>query len=178
MNLNKPKYKVGDYLAGEGRVFARIRAYIEGEEHIYAIELPDQRETGTKMHWYSEFELDDRFGATAVQAPDFKRYARLEAGDILHVDKDIYTTVLAKIGDLVLLSDIPHKAGAEHTIHKLAEQIKELTEGQIDMEDLVFDEEDKQSMKNHASSRYVKRVASMWKPTDWVALMNWKIVEE
>lgn len=177
----KAKYNVGDYLAGKDKVYAKIKAYLEGEEHIYAIELPNNKGTSTTIHWYSEFEIDDRFGDIEVRTPDFKRYAQLKAGDILHVGDtgDIYTTVLAKVGDLVLLSDIPHKHDAElKTIHKLADQLKELTEGQIDIEDVMFNEEQRKDIKNQGSSRYSKRVASMWKPTDWVALMNWPIVEE
>lgn len=181
----KPKYKVGQYIAGEDRVYARITAYLSGEEHIYALELPRMQtrdDSGTHVQWFTEFEIDEKFGDVAVvPAPDFKRYANLEAGDVLHLGHttDLYTTVLVRVGDMVLLSDIPHDHKKEMAqVHKLSEQLRELTDGKIDVEDTLFDPETRKVLSNHGSSRYSKRIASMWKPVQWVALMNWPIVEE
>lgn len=182
----EPKFKVGDWLTAEGKIHNHIVGYIQGEEHIYAVEVPNKDRNlpySTFMTWMTEFELLDRDkDMVKVPAPDFARFAKLEAGDSLRVggstgDEPEYVYILARAGDVVLLSSMPHKHELEK-VSKVSEQIKELTDGDIDPMKDFLEEGEEEMMRKHSSSRYAKRVATVWKTTDWLAWMNWKIVEE
>lgn len=183
------KYKVGDYIVAPGCIFKRIVGVItdDSSNPIYANCVPYNRAKdddraggysaiGTRMVWDTEFELDDDGYAPAT--PDFKRYSKLEAGDMLLVgDKQDYIKVLARVGEAILLSDIPNTQEAE-MVNKLSEQIKELSDGKVDpMQDLMSEDERKK-LKQRGTMTYAHKVANIWKTTEWLCLMNWTIVGE
>lgn len=179
------KFKVGDWILADNRVYQKIEAVIEGDEIVYGLTLPKHDKSddeGMYLAWVTEFELLDRDPLMKkVPAPDFKKYAKLKAGDVVHMGNSSdrpYITILAKVGTTVLMSGVPHGHKEHEVMEKVSEQVKELTGGEVDPMEDFFDDEDKAQMKKHSNSRYVKRIATVWKTTDWICLMNWPIVEE
>lgn len=172
---SKPKYKVGDYIGGDNYVLLRIMAVLtEGPEIVYGLSTPKDSD----LKWSTEFELLDR-NNNDVLVPDFEAYHNLKAGDILHCGQTMdreYITILARAGDLALVSMAPLRKEMGK-INKLAEQIKELSDGELDMMDNLSDDA-KDNMKKYSSSKYTSRVASDWHPVEWLCLMNWPIVKE
>lgn len=171
----KSKFKVGDYIVGEGRVFSRVMAVInDGVQPVYATMGPKDK----KPTWETEFELVDEL-KLVKQTPDFAKYKKLKPGDVLLTGKStegIYTTVLARVGDLCLISLAPQKKAIEQ-VEKLADQIKELTEGEVDVLESLGDDS-KSKMRKYSSTTWANKVAGGWETTDWLCLMNWPIVSE
>lgn len=178
----KPKYKRGQYLAKEGLKVVKILAVItNSSQPVYATEMPrdrDKSEQGTHTDWRTEFELDeDKY---EVVKPDFKRYATLEPNDILRIgsgDEVKYVKILARAGDMALLSQIPQKEAVKAMVG-ISEQLKELTEGRVDLIKATFSDEELTDMEKHGTTKWAHNVASFWKTTEWLCLMNWPIVEE
>lgn len=176
MITTKSKYKVGDYITADDYVIRKVLAVVEdGLQPVYAVDNPKGDKDDIK--WVTEFELDE--DSMSQITPDFASYHALEAGDILHMgqasDRE-YTTVIARVGDLVLLSMAPHSHELKQAT-QLSDQLKELTDGEVDLIGSL-DEDTKKALKKHSSSRWTKNVASMWRSVEWICLMNWPIVKE
>lgn len=176
----KPKYKVGDYLVAEKIKFLEVVSVIaDGPMPIYAIRLVRAaNKGGTSVKWNTEYELDE--DNVSVVVPDFSAYHKLQAGDVLRIgwdehDSDLYSTILARVGNMALLSDIPQNKLKE--VAKIAAQLKELTEGQLDLMESL-DDSTRSDMKKRMSLSHTSRVAAYWMHVDDICLFNWPIVRE
>lgn len=178
--MTKAKYKLGDYLSAPGKVYMQVRAVIENDNAlpVYALQsfhIKNKHE----IEWVTEFELSNDYHVSKTTEPDFKRYDTLAVGDTLKIGDEEsqrgsnYATILARVGNMVLLSQIPHSHEVKQ-IHALADQIKELTDGQVE----IMDEDTSQQLKKHGTLNWARQAAADWLTTEQICLMNWPIVRE
>lgn len=181
LTKTQPKFKVGDYIAAPHYVFLQVMAVItDGMQPVYCLFGPpnpsSKKGDRVSYMWSTEFELLEK--EMKVGKPDFEGCRKLQPGDVLRVlsqdNEEQYTHVLARVDQMVLLSDVPHSHDVK-TVSKLAEQIKELTDDKIDLMD---NKELKDELRKHGSSTWAKNIATEWYSVENVALMNWKVVGE
>lgn len=176
IKTKQPKYKKGDYIAGEKTVFLKIACVLTDDENlpIYGVTGPKSRNI---VHWESQFELDEQdFGK---RTPDFKSYQNLKTGDFLVIQSGKkYVKVLARVGDAVLLSGAPNDMPASTS--KMATEIL----GQLEevMEDIKTMEGESSSAKkyiqNMGSQNYQNKKTTSWMHVDQICLMNWPIAKD
>lgn len=175
----EPKYKVGDYLVADKIKFLEVVAVIDGYMPVYAIRIVrDPAKGGLAVKWNTEYELEE--DEVKIAKPDFAAYRKLIAGDVLRVGWDdhgpnIYSTILSRVGNLVLISQIPKNELKE--LDKIARQVKELTDGGLDLME-TLDTDTRANMKKRMSMSHTSKVAAAWMHVDDVCLFNWPIVRE
>lgn len=162
------KYKTGDYIVSSGFTYSRILGVIEQPEAtVYATIGPKKPE---HINWFTQYELDQR--GYSKKTPPIDDFRKLQPGDIISVDleanKKAYVTILARIGDVVLLSSVPNdKEKFLLDIDKFFE--KELGRG-------LLDEEERRDMRRERSPHTLLQTADTWWHIDRLALMNWDII--
>lgn len=174
----KAKYKVGDYLVAPQIKFLEIVAVIEGRMPIYAVRMPhNPPKHGMQVNWQTEYQVEEH--DAKLGKPDFAPYRKLAADDVLKVsgdeNDDAYSRILARVGDMVLLSQVPHKHIEGLT--DLAEQLRELTDGELDLMGSLS-KDTKTKVRQHTSLTHQNKLAATWMHIDEVCLFNWPIVGE
>lgn len=171
------KHKVGDYVCAPDRVFIRIVAVIDsGLGPMYGCVTPTHSD---HIHWKSQYELDSE--SLVRGTPNFEGCNQLVAGDILRVGQNekssVYVTILARVGEAILLSSAPDKRLAERLL-QLDKVMKDVTEDTgLDITDF-FDDEDMRNFKRIGSQLHASKIAGNWMPIETLALMNWDIIKE
>ena len=175
--MGKPKYEAGKFYRYGQSVLIEILGVIPEEQPVYALTTVN---CPGEVKWFTEFELEDDLGGVLKEAdPDYEAWSKLKVGDmILGYDMDDknkseghYFTVLARVGDVVLLSSSPHDHS--HPLEKviervgshIAEQLEELTDGEVKMDV----ENAKERKAKHMSLRYTQKIAGAWKPLEELA---------
>ncbi len=168
-------FKVGDWITTKNTVFMRIEAVIDsGLGPMYCCTSPRSE----SVKWYSAYELeDDRF---EKREPDFKRFNKIRAGDILkvgHDDNAPYLTILARQGNAVLLSTTPDKQKYQMIKH-VEKMMREVSRDEGLDFDEILGEEEKRHLKRMGSQLHASKVAGEWKSIEWITLMNWQLISE
>lgn len=168
------KYSVGDYLAGQQTVFAKVVAAFEGSQPIYGILY---RKIGEKprVSWDTEYELDKQ--GYKLKNPDFELWSTIAQGDTIRIGElnDSHmcvVMVLARLGDLVMISEPPTTTEVRDTIEDLSEQIERLTEGAVTKETIT------EAVKPKTRAEAFKTAHGSWLTIEDLALMNWELLRE
>lgn len=169
------KFKAGQWLVAEGKVFVRIVAVIDsgvGAMYFMYSSKPDLK---NPYQWESQYQLDeDKF---EVGTPDYAAAQKLKAGDILNLgspEESNYATVLARVDDAVLLSQTPDKQKADMLLklddmmQKMGEEFGETYGG--------MDDDDRRKIKKMGSQLHASKAAGRWYDVNVIALMNWQIL--
>lgn len=164
----------GDWITAPGHVYLKVLAVIDsGVGPMYCIFSP---KTPNGVGWQSQYQLDE--DGMALAEPDFSRFAKLKAGDILRVgtdDEDPYVVVLARAGQAVLLSHVPDKKLASKLMEldKHLKQLADLSDGES-----IFEGDDLARIKKMGSQLHSSKIAGDWMDIRQIALMHWEIIEE
>lgn len=164
------KYAQGDYLTARNLTFQQVLAAMEqAAGPIYALgELPKKPR---EIIWMTEAELDNL--GLSKQEPDFDSFSKLKADDILKMgDREQWCKVLARVGDVVLLSNNPDK-DAHNDLLAMDKAMRELTGGPGPL-----DEAAREHIKSHGSITKMHQEATDWWTIRQLALMNWTVVRE
>lgn len=172
-DLKSTKFKVGDYITAPDKVFLRVIAVIDSG--LGAVYLLNNHKSNNNQ-WESQYELDQ--DKIAVGQPDFEGASKLKAGDILNLgspEQTNYATVLARVGDAVLLSQTADKQKANMLL-KMDEQIQRMGEEFGKMMGAVLDDDERARIKKMGSSIHASKLAGEWFDVRNIALMNWQIL--
>lgn len=168
-------FKVGDYIVAPDCVYLRIMAVVDsGMGPMYGVLGPKD----AVLHWQSQYQLDS--DKMVVGQPPLEQLKSLKAGDIIRAgqrDEANYVTVLARVGDAVLLSSRPNKRLAQKLI-QLDKMFSEVSEDTgMNLTDLI-DEREMTALKKLGSSLHAAKIADEWLAIETIALMNWELVSE
>ena len=170
-----PLYKQGDFVTAPNKVFLEIMAVIDdGVLPIYGTISP---KAWDKVIWRTEFELTDE--AYVKGTPDFEQFASIRAGDIMKMgwtDDAEYIRVLARVGDVVLLSAAPQSKKVKE-VTELSKQLEDLTDGMVKPLEMM-PAEDREMLKKMASTTHASKIATEWETVTKLALMNWQLLSE
>lgn len=168
--------EVGDYIVNNDSVFLLIQSVInDGLGNMYGY----LNCKTNKMNWMSQYELDD--DDFRKEKPDFERYQKLKAGDILQVGdskNNAYVTVLSRVGNAVLLSAVPDKEllgqmkMMQHVVKRVSEQLGE------DAPEFGLDTATEKRLKKRASQLHSSKIAGDWMSIEKLCLMNWPWISE
>lgn len=171
------KYKVGDYVTRPtNTVHLRVCAAYEGEVPLYAVLSPKD----PKPNWLSELELDLlEFGPSQ---PKFKEWENCKAGDIVN-DGLGFCKILARIGNVIMLSRSPVPKDQQPKLEALADQLSSLEENDSDKERGEDKTVSKLAMKIQPKTlqdahRMVGPGSCEWHTVEYYALMNWELLRE
>lgn len=164
------KYAQGDYLTARNLTFQRVLAAIEqAAGPIYA--MGDMPKDPKKIVWVTEVELDNM--GLSKQEPDFDGFSKIQSEDIVKMgDRDQWCKVLARVGDVVLLSNTPNKE-AHADLIELDKAIRGVTGDQGPLDEVA-----REHIKAHGSITKMHQEAADWWTVRQLALMNWTVVQE
>lgn len=173
------KFKVGDYITASDKVFLKIIAVVDsGMGAMYYLYNPRPDLKGDNYRWESQYELDEQ--KLVVGVPDYEGANKLQAGDILNLGSPEavnYSTVLARVGNAVLISQTPDKKKADMLL-KLDDAMKEMSSEFGEMASSLLDDEQRAQVKKMKSSIHASKTAGEWWDVERIALMNWQILGE
>lgn len=180
----KARFKSGDYLTidnGQRNAFVKVIAVIEGPvQHLYALQR-----WGHKFKWFTEYEMfaEADFTTCLGKGPDLKLWDTIAVGDMLECNgcnNPYYERhthmVIARVGQLVMLSNAPVKLDADKT-RAVAEQLDSLTNDAFGLSELA--ENAIKSSKPYSSSRNAQKISQKdWSDIEHLAWLNWRIIRE
>lgn len=164
------KYKVGDYLAGHDTVFYKIVGAIDGPVPVYA--ATSIKEQGAM--WFTENEFTDR--KIVPTTPDWRGAESLQVGDVVNAGcghanhPAAYITVLARVGDAMLFSQMPDPGA--HDMLRYVEHMEKQHNAKVADDDQI------RAARDATNTRKLSLQAGDWVSTTEVALMNWVIVKD
>jgi hypothetical protein len=175
----KPKYKVGDYLTADDSVIMRVDAVIADDPYnpLYGVshEKRPDREKDTLLQWATEYELDHNPPVYHI-TPEWDKWAKVKAGDLIHVGTSIdkgYVKVLARVGNLVMLSSKPTTRKEKESLNRIAGQIEDLTDGKVTKIEIT--KTIGKDMELTTSEAH-KTANSYWWTTEQLARMHWELL--
>lgn len=169
------KYKVGQWVSSPDSVWLLIVGMIDsGMGPMYALMSPKQPDS-RGLRWQSEYEMLEE--EMTPGEPNYKGCRALKIGDILTIgssDGDqVYATILARVGDAVLLSQTPDKSKVKMMEH-MDRVMSEMGE-EMGFSGGLLDEKDRKRLKRQASTLSTAKMAGRWMSVDQIALMNWEL---
>ena len=169
------KFEVGDWLTAPNVIFLRVCVVVDsGLGPMYGLTSAKHRDS---IHWESQYEVDDQ--KLVKSEPEWEKFNKLKAGDILrqgHAEDRPYLTVLARVGDAVLLSEVPDKAKSDMLL-KLDEYIKTVG-GEFGVGHKGLGDQEISTIKKMGSQLHASKRAGDWLDIEFITLMNWELVEE
>lgn len=165
--MTKP-YKVGDYLTAKELIFFRVAAVVENEfkNPIYGLWTIK----GPALQWMTQFELDRK--GIAKDAPKFEKFKNIKAGDVVFIgktdDPKEYRSVLAKVGDIALLS------GEGRDQAKMILDIDKFFSEEAGQE--LLSDKARDEVTFYSSSHNMSKSAGEWYTPETMALMNWDVI--
>lgn len=171
-------YKTGQYIARKDTISLLVVAALGKVDPPLADPLYALRCTvagkDNRIIWFTQYELDNH-GFYEIK-PVFDKWANIKTGDMVETG-GAYKKVLARFGDIVLLSTQPADKKGIKVAHKLSEQLDELTNGQANFVENL--EKQLERDKPFLSSNGALKVAeNHWHHIHDLALMNWELLRE
>lgn len=183
----KAKYKVGDYIARHDSTAALVLAVIEGNVPLYGVQIRNaDGEVHAKIKWLTEYETDTI--GYAPYNPDFKLWASIEQGDIITIEAECQhpehkngheerRKVLARVGDLIIMSHTPVPHDVQKGGQDIAEQLDDLLDTGGKLTGMY--ERGKEKMKPYITTAGAWKTADeVWYDVHTLALMNWRLLRE
>lgn len=167
-------YKIGDFLAAPKTVILEVVAVVDtGAMPVYGFRSPKHNH----IQWETSYQVEQ--DNMKKLTPDFKAYSKIKTGDILKIgggsiEEGVYIRVLARVGDAVLLSEKP-QAEKIKKVTKLAEQLSDLTDGELDIMQ-ALDADDRETLRKMASTTHASKLANEWMYWGTICLMNWTLI--
>lgn len=163
------KYAVGDYVTRPDWVLLGVETAIDGEVPLYGLYNPRTN----NIDWHTEYELDDK-EVVKASPPNFDLWASIEVGEMVRTgnDQSGYAKVIARTGDLVMISITPLTKTEKDRFESLASQLEDLTDGTISKDEV----KKKLDLPKSTSAAY--KTPSKWRTVRQLALMNWELIRE
>jgi hypothetical protein len=163
------KYKVGDYVQRPvNSVHLRVCAAYDGEVPLYALLSPKT----TQPDWISELELD--MLEFRISHPELEKWRGAKEGDIVN-DGNGFCKVLARIGDVVVLSRSPVPRDEFSKLEDLADQLNSLEPDTKATSEMALSLQPKTL---HEAHRMVGPGSCEWRTVEFYALMSWELLRE
>lgn len=164
----RPLYKVGDYITRPDYVKFKVVAVIADNpaNPLYGLWHPKKND----IIWETQFmTMRDKLKRTTF---DVRRWSSLAAGDLVNAGergKSSVVTVIARVGDAVMLSMQPTPRKVKQSLDRIAAQIEELSDGEVTVDDIK-----KVAGLNDSPSEAFKSTGDKWFTLEQLEYMNWE----